>query len=313
MQHDPSSDTIALTWEADPILPTETLDEAAVRLGCERAWLREMARKRGLIGPAPVGRPRRGTDISLRPWEWNRAAAPRVIRYVDVASLEVACEMDWRRILSICQTRGEFVHLHVGKVKYSLGASAADRVVAYCKARRAILAATVSMRLAATIAGVNKATLARIVATHRVPVFEEYHGGRILRRVVMDDVRTAMALSEHRETVAHAAKRTGTPLGTLRGWLARAGVLTPDPKRRKATLDPDAVDRVVAGARTAPVEREGTAEASERTGVPMGTLRRWLALAGHRMARSDRRKAWLRVADVDAVVNKHRPPPVSTP
>lgn len=287
-------------------LTTETLAVAAVRLGVAPTWLRHRALRRGFLNAGPVGRPPKDMAVTLRPWEWTRAAAPRVVRFVSVGSLETACGMDWRSILSVCRTLGEFVHMHVGKAKYSLGASAAERVVAYCQRRKATLAATVSMRVAATVAGVDKATLARIVAEHGVPVQTEVRGAHTLRRVVMDDVRAAMAADGRRETIVHAARRKGVPVSTLRGWLERAGVLSPNPRRRKASLAPETVDRVVATLRTPAVEREGTMEASVRTGVPMGTLRRWLALAGYVMARSDRRKAWLRVADVDAVVGLNR-------
>jgi hypothetical protein len=233
-----------LPWDAVPEA-VETIAEAARRHGRSPVWMRRRAVRSGLLRPQPVGRPKGGTGATLPVTTWDALAAPKVRRLVSIGSLESATGHDWRVILATAHSTGEAVFINAPgqRARYSVGAKAAVRIVASFRATDRDAARTSPLRRMAKECGVHEDALRTALADDGVPLERNARG-----RVVVDreSARAAVLRSMARETVRHAVQRTGVPLNTLRAMLLRAGVLPSNPKRRKSSLDPAVVDRVVA-------------------------------------------------------------------
>lgn len=125
-------------------------------------------------------------------------------------------------------------------------------------------------------------------------------GAAAARRVVVA-LRAVQVQARRMVPLRRAAKVCGVHGDALARILAAHGVPTVAGPRRSRLVDLDAARRATLDH----LARETLRAASARTGIPIDRLRRLLAKRG--LVSEGRKKAWLDPAEVNAVVNAHRP------
>lgn len=287
-------------WEVAALAEdSEPLGDAARRIGKTYFWLRRRAVRMGLICKQRVGRPRKGQEVRLTHSQWNAVAAPMARILVPVGSLQARTGVDWRVILLRCHELGLVVYVdHPDqRVKYAIGATSAETVVASLKAD----AKRTPLRVVAAEMGIHHARLQRILDWNHL---RAVRGKRRRLLVDLEVVRAAVLADLATETLCRASSRTGVPRERLRQWLAEGAVLAPCATRRKSWLDPAVVDAVIARQRKTPLET--LRQAVARTGVKTTSLRRALIAAGVVMIGQGRCLPWLEPAVVDAALNNRK-------
>ena len=286
----------------------ETLREASTRLGVEPDWLRHRARSRGYLGRGPVGRPPKGMRVTLSANEWNLSAAPAVRKFVGVGALEKRTGKDWRTVLATARRMKERIYTKVPgeRSRYCVSASSAERIVNAFKASTPEWGA---VKTVAEACGVHMSTMRRVITQYAVPTrvdaTRRSHGqGHAV--VNIEAAREALMRDLSAETIAYAAKRHGVDWMLVSRALVKAGVHSRGKSQRKTWFDPRVVDAALAAYRTNPTDKETTPHAAQRSGVPVSTMKRWLASEGVVQTRAMARKAWLDPAIVDAIVNRRR-------
>ena len=122
-----------MPWDTVAAPALESLTAAAARLGLSVSTLRGRARRCGLLGVAPVGRPPAGTALGLPRAEWDRVAPPAPPRSrVPLGRLQATTGHDWRIVLARCYALGETVTVDApgGRSVYTVTVAAAERVTA---------------------------------------------------------------------------------------------------------------------------------------------------------------------------------------
>jgi hypothetical protein len=196
---------------------------------------------------------------------WDALAAPKVRRFVSIASLVTATGREARTIVARCHALKEWVYVDVPDHpwKYSVSASTAKRVTASFRKDDAARKGRVSLKHAAGVCGYYRDAMRRMLTEggHSIVVTGDASGRRSSWVLMADAVSVTLSANATekpardrrkappvagRETTATAVRRTGVPLSTLRRWLVADGVVFNRHGRRKAHLDPVVVDRVVA-------------------------------------------------------------------
>lgn len=288
----------AYPWEVSATAPSEdyeTVSEAARRLGKHYGWMSRRAVRLGLIATQPVGRPRKGQEVRLPASHWNVAAAPIARKFVSLGSLETKTNVDYRTILTRCNDLGLTVYVNHPEqtAKYCVSATESKTVIASLAADKHRTA----LKTTAEKLGVHKDTLTRILERRGLLTLRS-----VRRRLLIDPVvaREALLAELSKETLDASSKRTGVEKNQLRQWLREEGLLPLVANRRKAWLEPAAVDAVVAQRKGLGLET--LRQASARTGVKMTSLRRALIAAGVVMIGRGRQRPWIDPAVVDAAL-----------